>query len=157
MPDRATLEADGLRLAEPIAWTLHIYNTGGDDDYIVEGSVEGVAKLECRRCLDEVLTELRSDFLYPMLYKPGVETLALIEEEEDDDILVFGKPEVDFAPLLAQVFAIELPITVLCKETCKGLSVDGVNLNEHPDHVPDASNEQETADSPFAVLKDLDL
>ena len=60
-----------------------------------------------------------------MLYRPQKGSKALkIVEQDDDDVLVFSQPEVDFAPLLAQVFAIESPLTVLCREDCRGLSLD---------------------------------
>lgn len=154
-PDEALLEADGLRLAEPLRWSLRVSGSGGDDDLLVEGEVAGVSLIECRRCLTDVPTEVRSGFIYPAAYRPGEVDLELDEGEGDeDDVLVFGKPEVDFAPLLTQLFAIDQPLTVLCKEDCRGLSIDGVNLNEHPDHQP---REAPRKASPFAELEDLDL
>jgi len=69
---------------------------------------------------------------------------------------VFGAPEVDFAAFLTQMIAIEQPLTVLCKPDCLGLNEEGVNLNEHPELVPEAV-EDETPESPFAALRDIDL
>jgi uncharacterized protein len=158
-PPAELLEADGLRLAAPLAWSLTARRTGGDDDdFLLEGSVEGEVVLECRRCLREVTTPVHSDLFYMMRFDASqAEPLRLEEEEEiDDDVLVFGTPVVDFAPLLLQVLAIDVPITVLCREDCKGLAIDGVDLNEHPDHVP-AGTEAPEPDSPFAPLKDLKL
>ena len=155
MPSETILEADGLRLEEPLAWHLSVRSTGGDDDYLLIGDVSGTAVQECRRCLTDVATTLRTSLIYPMAYKAGSGNLTLKESEDDEDTLVFGQPEVDFAPLLAQVFAIDLPLTVLCKETCKGLSLDGVNLNDHPEH--EAPVKAQQPESPFSVLKDLDL
>ncbi len=155
MPEDALLEADGLRLAEPLEWHLSVRSTGGDDDYLLMGDVLGTAVQECRRCLTDVATTLRTDLVYPMAYKAGSGNLTLKESEDEDDVLIFGKPEVDFATLLTQIFAIDLPLTVLCKEDCKGLSIDGVNLNDHPEH--EAAVRVEQPESPFAALKDLDL
>jgi len=173
-PSEQQLRGDGLRLAGPLAWRVVVRNTGGDDDFIAEGEVSGAAVLECRRCLKDVETPVTATFFYPMVYEPRKEgSLALIEaplaEEADDlgalddageDRLTFGRPEVDFAPLLRQVFAIDLPLTVVCSESCRGLSIDGVDLNEHPDHVPEGAedtSEGDEASSPFAALKDIDL
>lgn len=174
-PGAAELEQAGLRLAEPLAWHIVVRSTGGDDDFIAEGEVSGTAVMECRRCLREVETPASSEFLYPMVYEPASDAgLRLVEaplesdaedvdpmDDPGEDRLAFGRPEVDFAPLLLQVFAIDLPLTVLCKETCRGLSLDGVDLNEFPDHVPEGSTvlqeDEDDASSPFAVLKDLDL
>ena len=155
MPEDTLLEADGLKLAEPLAWHLSVRSTGGDDDYLLIGEVSGTAVQECRRCLTDVTTTLRTDLIYPMAYKAGSGNLTLKESQEDEDMLIFGNPEVDFAPLLAQVFAIDLPLTALCKETCKGLSLDGVNLNDHPEH--EAVVHRNERESPFAALKDLDV
>ena len=155
-PEDELLEADGLKLAEPLEWHLVARGTGGDDDYLLEGEVDGLVLTECRRCLDEVVVESYSDFVYPMVYRPGADGLKLIENDGDEeDALEFGKPEVNFAELITQVFAIDLPLTALCKDDCKGLSSDGVNLNEYPHHVPETTNEERT--SPFAALKDLEV
>lgn len=156
MPSQELLEADGLRVAAPLDWDLTVRASGGDD-YILTGSVSGPVVQECRRCLTEVETPVRSSLVYPMLYRPrkGGEVLRLLEDDEDDT-LVFSQPEVDFAPLLTQVFAIESPLTVLCKEDCRGLSLDGVNLNDHPEHAPPAQPGR-SIPSPFASLKDIEL
>ncbi len=157
MPSGALLEADGVSVAEPLHWELTVRATGGDD-YLLTGSVSGNVLQDCRRCLTEVETPVHSKLIYPMLYRPGKggKGLKLLEQEDEADVLVFSQPEVDFAPLLVQTFAIESPLTVLCKEDCKGLSLDGVNLNDHPEHHSPAQPERRTP-SPFAALKDIEL
>ncbi len=157
-PTDDLLETDGLRLAGPLSWSLTVRRLGGDDDdFLAEGEVEGEVVLECRRCLVDVAVPVHSEFLYPMAYRPSDdEPLALSEEAEEEDLLLFGQPVVDFAPMLVQVLAIDVPITALCREDCKGLSLDGVNLNDHPEHAA-ASAVRIEPDSPFAALKDLDL
>jgi uncharacterized protein len=157
MPSSEVLEADALQLVGPIGWELIVRSTGGDDDYVLEGHASATALLECRRCLTDVVTPISTEFFYPMLYKPGPAELKLLEtSDEEDEILVFGKPQVDFANLITQLLAIELPLTGLCKEDCKGLSPEGINLNEHPELTPELL-ELETKESPFATLKDLKL
>jgi uncharacterized protein len=156
MPNDEMLEADGLRLAEPIHWNLIVRSTGGEDNFLLEGHATGTALLECRRCLTDVLTEISTEFFYPMIYKPGPAELKLLEtNDENDETLLFGKPQVDFAALITQLFAIELPLTALCKEDCKGLSPDGINLNDHPEAAP--VQEEVVVESPFAALKDIKL
>ncbi len=159
LPSDAQLAEDGLRLAAPLNWELSVRTTGGDDDYLLSGNVSGTAIMECRRCLTDVKTKVRAELIYSMSYQPGSKELKLVETGEDDeDRLVFGQPEVDFAPLLRQIFAIELPATVLCQESCKGLSLDGVNLNEFPEHkAPATDNNADKDKPPFAALKDFKL
>lgn len=159
-PTEALLEADGLTLHGPLHWKVRVLNAGGDDDFVVEGSVDGTALLDCRRCLTSVEVPLETDFVYPMVYRPSELPLMLDElgADDDDDRLVFGAPEVDFAALLTQLFAIEVPLTALCKPDCLGLNEEGVNLNEHPELVPAAtSSEPQREGSPFDALKDIDL
>jgi len=155
-PDDEVLQALALRLDGPIEWSLQVINAGGDDDFVVTGDAHGTAVLECRRCLTDVSTDVQTSLVYAMRYRPGDATeVQLVDDEAGEDVLEFAQPLVDFAPLLAQVFAIEQPLTVLCREDCRGLSIDGVNLNDHPDHVAD-ERVQEKA-SPFEKLKDIDL
>lgn len=156
LPAEALLVADGLRLQGPLVWSLHVVNTGGDDDFVVTGEVRGTALLECRRCLVDVPTPVATSFVYPMRYRAGEATeVRLVDDDSDEDVLEFAQPLADFAALLTQVFAIDQPLTVLCRPDCRGLALDGVNLNEHPDHVPE-EREQEKR-SPFARLEDIDL
>lgn len=154
MPSAALLEADGLKLAAPLAWQLTVRSSGGDDDFILEGTVSGVAVMECRRCLDPVEVPIRSSFYYPMVYRASRQPLTLIEGADGDDALLFGHPQIDFTELITELFSIDLPLTVLCREDCRGLSPAGVNLNRHPEAAKEAVHE---APSPFAVLKDLKL
>lgn len=173
LPSEEQQAEDGVRLAGPIEWEVTVQSTGGDDDYFVDGFLSGTSIMECRRCLTDVETSIDTRFVYEMIYQPGkVAALTLLESpagssvgdvDADDaqERLLFGRPEVDFAPLLRQLFAIEQPLTVLCDEGCKGLSVDGVNLNEHPDHVvPESFRDERSEDatrSPFAALANLDV
>lgn len=156
MPTAEVLSADGITLPAPLHWQLTVRATG-DGEYLLTGSVAGPVTQECRRCLIDVETPVQSRLIYPMIYRPQKGSKALkIIEQDDDDVLVFSQPEVDFAPLLAQVFAIESPLTVLCREDCRGLSLDGVNLNDHPEHAQPAPSRSGTP-SPFESLKDLEL
>lgn len=156
-PPAAMLEADGLQPLGPLAWSLTVQRTGGDeDDFLVQGEVGGTVQLECRRCLSEVHVDVATEIFYPMTYRPSDDAELNFADDSEDDVLVFGQPVVDFAPLLVQALAIDVPLTVLCRDDCKGLSLDGVNLNEHPDHVA-ADTSVERPESPFAALKDIDL
>lgn len=157
MPEAALLEADGLRLSGPLEWQLEVQSTGGDDDFILIGRVAGTAVMECRRCLEDTPVTIESSFIYPMVYRSGAEGLELRESEEAEDTLIFGKPQVDFAELLTQLFAIDVPLTALCREECRGLSAEGVNLNLHPEAAERPEEGQDDEASPFAPLKKLEL
>lgn len=158
VPNEELLEADGLSLSGPISWEVTVFNAGGDDDFVLNGSARVTAVMECRRCLTPTETEVETSFVYAMEYRPSDKGLFLDEHDVEgtEDVLVFGGPEVDFAAFITQLLAIEQPITALCKSDCLGLNEEGVNLNEHPELVP-VSAPAESAKPLYNALKDLDL
>lgn len=156
-PGEEAQVADDVHLTEPLSWSLTVRRTGGDDeDFIVDGAVEGSAVLPCRRCLVDVSVDVSADFVYLMRHRHSDDAAIVLAEDDDvpEDVLEFGQPIVDFAPLLRQVFAIDVPLTALCREDCKGLSLEGVNLNDHPEAATPAAVTPR-APSPFAALEDL--
>src|SRR5690606_30313288 len=84
-PTEDLLHADGLSLAQPLDWNVRVCNAGGDDDFIVDGSVSGVAVLDCRRCLTRVEVDVETDFVYPMLYRPSELPMTLDELDDAEE------------------------------------------------------------------------
>ncbi|MEM7735262.1 MAG: DUF177 domain-containing protein [Deinococcota bacterium] len=164
-PDPERLAPLDLNLVGPLEWRARVQRVGGSDDaYLLEGKLSGTAKMPCRRCLDEVDVPLTTTLLYSMDYAPSsrpTEGGLSLRDDNGEDVLVIERPQIDISELLLEVFALELPLTVLCRPDCKGLSSEGINLNDHPEAASVASpiSDEESPDnaSPFAVLKDLDL
>jgi uncharacterized protein len=164
-PDPERLVPLDLTLVGPLEWRVRVQRVGGSDDaYLLEGKLSGTAKMPCRRCLDEVDVPLTTKLLYSMDYAPSSRPTAgglSLRDDDGEDVLVIERPQIDLSELLLEVFALELPLTVLCRPDCKGLSPEGINLNDHPEaaSVVSSTNDDESSDnaSPFAVLKDLDL
>lgn len=138
--------SDEIRIEKPLRYDLSVRTAGGDD-FIVKGRVDGEAIMPCRRCLEAVEVESRSDFLYPMKYRPGRAGLEMVFDEEEDELLVFGHPEVDFAEMITEIFSVDLPLAVECPEgvSCEPLS------EQYAEQV------DKTPTSPFAALEDLDV
>lgn len=163
-PEAERVETLELDLPEPLTWRIRIQRISGDDDvYLFDAKVSGVATMACRRCLTEVDVPLSTSLVYTLHYEPSSNPApgaVFLRESKGEDVLVFQRPDVDFGDLLLEMLAVELPLTVLCREDCKGLSLDGINLNEHPEaaeqDTPD-NTENDTNESPFAVLRDLDV
>lgn len=162
-PDVERLEPLDLDVSEPLTWRIRIQRISGDEDvYLFDAKVSGVARMACRRCLTDVDVPVSTSLLYTLHYEPSSNPqpgAVFLREVDEEDVLVFQRPEVDFGDLLLEMLAVELPLTVLCREDCKGLSLDGINLNEHPEAAEqDAQdNESDANESPFAVLRDLDV
>jgi uncharacterized protein len=146
LPDPQTYSAE-LKIEQPLHYRLSLRNMGAGD-LLLTGHVEGQASMPCRRCLLPVNVESQSDLIYTMEYDPKQEELTLRVDEDDAEVLVFGRPEVDFALLLTEVFTVDLPLTVACPPgvECQDLARLYGTDHEH-------ANEET---SPFAVLKDFD-
>lgn len=127
------LENTRIPLAGKALWKAAIIGVGGEgegNDFWLSGEIAGNAVMECRRCLTPTPTPVRAHFQHLLRYQPGLNHLELIEEDEEE-IFVFGSPELDLSPFLSEAFALEMPITTLCREDCKGLCpVCGANRNE---------------------------
>lgn len=137
--------SDEVRFEKPIEYRLSVRSSGGDE-FIMEGEATGEAIIACRRCLEGVEVESRSRFLYPMKYRPAKPGLEMVFDEEEDEVLMFGRPEVDFAEMITEIFSVDLPLAVECPE---GVSCE--RLSER--YAEPAANNK----SPFAALEDFDV
>ncbi|ADD27614.1 YceD family protein [Meiothermus ruber] len=130
--DYIALPNERIPLVGPAVWRVSVTKMEGEGgvDFWLSGEIAGNALMECRRCLTPTPAAVRAHFQYLLRYQSGLAHLEAIEENEEE-ILLFGHPDLDLEPLLSEAFALELPYTVLCKEDCKGLCpVCGANLNE---------------------------
>lgn len=102
--------------------------------------------MPCRRCLQPVSVPSESDFLYEMEYRPGGPGLDMVQVD-DEELLVFGRPEVDFAEMLTEIYAVDLPLTAVCPpdRPCEDLAGQFGTDHTH-----------EARRSPFASLEDFD-
>lgn len=142
--------------AEPLSWQVDITNTGGA--LLVTGTVEGVGRTACARCLEPFDISIVGD----------VEGYFLIHDEdhpeddaESDEFSVLG-PEstIDLVPLLQAAILVDVPLVPLCRDDCKGLCPDcGINLNEATCGCAEVRAQVDAADkaavNPFAVLSAL--
>lgn len=146
-PDPATYP-DEIGISEPLHYNLTI-SSMGHGEYLLTGHVQGDVTMQCRRCLDPVTVSSDSELIYTLEYSPGEEELTMRLDDEEDEVLLFGKPEVDFALLLTEVFTVDLPLTVNCPEgvECRDLA----RL-----YGTDPEYEHAADKSPFAALRDFD-
>lgn len=115
-------------------WKASVVSVSGEvghgHEFWVSGEVAGNALMECRRCLKPTSTPVRAHFQHMLRYQSGLHQLEVVEEG-DEEIFLFGHPDLDLTPFLSEAFALELPYTALCREDCKGLCpVCGANRND---------------------------
>lgn len=123
-----------------------------------DGWLRGQLALACQRCLEP--TRLPLDVRLHTLYTPagqgaGEPTEASDEDVDDDDLdyAHHNGETVDLWPVVRESMILAVPITVLCKEDCRGLCPScGVDRN-----TTECSCKPAAPLSPFAALKDLKL
>ncbi|RDI95607.1 DUF177 domain-containing protein [Meiothermus sp. QL-1] len=126
------VEQERIPLHTPARWRVSVTRLEREQGqaFWLSGEVAGYALMECRRCLAPTPTPVRAHFQYLLRYVAGLAHPVVVEEDEED-VLLFGHPNLDLSLFLSEAFALELPYTVLCREDCKGLCpVCGANRNE---------------------------
>lgn len=123
-PDDPMWGGLGFRLDGPVRVELEAQQV--IRDVLVQGSVRGAIRHECRRCLEPLTVPLAEDV--SMFFQDGVpETDAEAEE-------VYPLPEkgnLDLAIAVREQVALAAPQFALCREDCRGLCATcGRNLNE---------------------------
>lgn len=90
---------------------------------LVQGDFEGKTSAECVRCLTDFVQPLKTSFseLYAFDKRSVTDSGLILPEDAN----------IDLEPIVREYLLIEVPISPVCKEDCKGLcSICGQNLNE---------------------------
>ncbi|WP_245605655.1 YceD family protein [Promicromonospora kroppenstedtii] len=103
---------------------------------LVSGTVRGIAKGECSRCLDDISRELTVDvtelFAYPERAAASAEAGDTDVEDEES---VLEDDMADLEPSLRDSVVTALPFQPLCREDCPGLCSEcGARLADDPGH-----------------------
>ncbi len=147
------IEDDSIVSAEKkIRFNATLYKAG--DSVSLAGGLVAELILTCNRCL--VPFDYEVDEKVETIYLPKSEEVPEAEAqltEEDMDAQIMDGENIDLLPPLRDVILLAIPMSRVCKETCKGLcSKCGADLNKKVcDCKPDESM------SPFAKLKQLKL
>jgi uncharacterized protein len=114
--------------------------------------------LECARCLDEAVAEVKGELDEEFLPTADVRTGVPVEvpRAADDQPLIDEHHEIDLNEILRQNILTNLPLQPLCEAACPGLCATcGERLGaQHAAHPNDEHEEQPAIDpaSPFAQL-----
>lgn len=150
LPFLAHEYAREIQLPHPLRAHIELYKHG--DHVRVFGSLTGVLRLFCDRCLQPVewkVDEHIDTVLIEQQYAPREEEIEL--EKDDLNYEFFEGDAIDVDRLIAEQVLLVLPAKVLCSSWCRGLCpVCGANLNYE-----DCGCERDKEGSSFAVLKSI--
>jgi len=132
----------------PVAISGRVERAG--KGYLLEGEVEGSARLRCVRCLTE--------FDFSFADRVDLHLLPLAAAPQDDEtrlgrgdleVRFFQEPHVDLTEVAAEQFALAVPMKPLCADDCRGLCPRcGANLNQGACSCPPETDDR------LAALKD---
>lgn len=128
-PDDLVWEHGDPRPLGPVHVTGRL-SPAGSGRFYFSGAIEGNVRLDCRRCLTDVDTEVRQNL--SLIFANAGD-----EEIEDPDVYALDpkESELDLRPAIREEWLLSVPAFVLCREDCKGLcTVCGAELNEDPTH-----------------------
>lgn len=128
-----------------------IFLTRAGDQVFARGQLGGTVTLPCARCL--TTTTLRIDVPLRITFTPEDELPAEDRVTDDVEFATHDRHYVVLDNILREALILAIPMTPLCRETCRGLcSVCGQDLNEG-----DCGCTPEPSDPRLAALKDLKL
>ena len=121
-----------------VSFVGSIVNIGGSLE--LKATVTGEYETPCARCLKPVMSSFDAD-----IYED------LTGEDADEELIVKDGNEWDLTELVLSDILLELPMSVLCSEDCKGFCPScGKDLNSGS-----CSCEKEQWDSRFDILKNF--
>lgn len=122
--DLSELDFFGERpVKQPVEISGTVRNMAGA--LVLEGQAETELELNCDRCL--------KPFAERMAVPVNTLMAETLEDEENDDIILLEKGEVDLAEVFTTAFVLAMEPKHVCSEDCKGLCPKcGANLNDGP-------------------------
>jgi len=96
----------------------------------IEGSLETTVTANCSRCLEVTSFPIKSNFRYTLV--PAAKRIKEEQElsSEDLDFSFYDDELINLDTMLYEQIMLQLPIKVLCGDTCKGLCPHcGTDLN----------------------------
>lgn len=136
------------------------------DDVLVKASLDCELETPCKRCVDPVSLEVPVTFTLDLVPESKLER-GLDDEGEDDegggqagsfamddtDQEPFDGKKIAMDPFVREQLVLALPVSVVCREDCKGLcTVCGNNLNER-----ECGCDRKPVDVRLLKLKDIKL
>lgn len=140
-----SLKFDGndFTSVEPLNWQVSVVN-GGEDYLYIEGSVSGMLKTRCVRCLEDALFDFDSTIEGYAKYK---DTAKLPDDVIDDECVMVKNNTIEIYDFIVGAVALDLPLHPLCSDDCKGLF----------EYCDSNDESEEGMQNPFDVLKNYEF
>jgi uncharacterized protein len=150
---------DALEGLEPdlsqCSGSIHLTLTRARHDVVVSGRVSAALSVACGACLKPAALTVRVPI--QVVYAEGdEEDEDEVEDLDAEDVIHYDGDVIDLRPMLREQLILSLPMSVRCKEGCKGLcTVCGGDRNlTDCGHKVEVTQEE---DPRFAALKSLKL
>jgi uncharacterized protein len=140
--------APDLTLAQPINGEVRLSRTGRS--VLAKAHLSTAIEGYCSRCLKAVVAPIDVDIEEEALPSIDIDTGQPVDRDEEPDALrLDDHHELDLAEPVREAISLAEPITLLCREECRGLCPTcGVDLNTVTDH----SHTEEAIDPRLAAL-----
>jgi uncharacterized protein len=140
--------ADDLKLAQPINGEVRLSRTGRS--VLARAHLTTAIEGYCSRCLTAIVAPIDVDIEEEALPSIDIDTgLPVDVEQEPDALRLDDHHELDLAEPVREAISLAEPITLLCREECRGLCPTcGVDLNNVTDH----SHTEDAVDPRLAAL-----
>jgi len=146
-PEEINLEFEGADFIGNVSIKLDLFRQSST--IFVKAITSVNAELECSRCIERVSIKLEA--VVQVQYSP----LPKVAYNRIDDIGIgyYDDEYIDLSDEIRESLLLELPMTVLCSEDCKGLCPScGQNLNRGE---CDCSEPESLSESGFATFNKL--
>ncbi len=154
-------DLENIPLVGQAEWRASV-NPVSNNEFWLTGWVQTILATECARCLEPVQLPIETRFEWLLRYNPNTKIAVLDYGTAKEEEIVFGDPNFDLSPWLAEAVAEATPLIVLHNENCKGLCIAcGTNLNNVKNKTcPEARGDcpqfgANKTNTPLANLKDL--
>jgi uncharacterized protein len=134
---------------------LELTLTRARTDVVVVGRISAALTMACGACLKptSILVRAPINSLFVEGPEDDDEDEAVEEDLDAEDVLRYDGEVIDLRSLIREQLILSLPMSVRCKESCKGLcTVCGGDRN-----LQDCGHKIELEESPFAALKSLKI
>lgn len=156
--DLSSYEMGGRTFTLPDGASYNLVLTNAGDGILATGILHAHIEGVCDRCLDPAAFDVSAEVDEYYLFEEPEEAFSEDEEDDVDYSLISDDDTIDLSEALLSALLMETPYIVLCRPDCKGLCpICGANLNEGDCGCAKQQEEKELEESPFAVLRNLQL